>query len=78
MSNEIATKEGVILKVGDLVEITRSDKAWNDTMDKLHGKQVVIKFITNSDYIEFEGGGTWLWRYSNKHFKPVQKCYELW
>lgn len=76
--NQILTKEGIILNVGDLVEITKSDENWTDKMDKFHGNIVIITQIIERNQIIFLENSNWYWKYSDNHFKPISKNYELW
>jgi hypothetical protein len=79
-NDEILTKEGIILRVGDTVEITRSNSNWNygGSMDSYVGKRVTITNIYGSDKITFIKHGEWAWRYSDGHFKPVNVVHEVW
>lgn len=68
------------IKVGDMVEITRSRKNWNINMNVYIGRKVIVTKCYNGNYIEFEGSGNWQWSYSDKHFNIInqEKHYELW
>lgn len=70
-------------KVGDKVIITKSNKSWNQAMDIYDGTIVEIinlREYNNEIYINFKNGGSWVWQYTQGHFKPLleHKIYELW
>lgn len=58
-------------KVGDWVQITKSDTNWTFSMNKFIGEIVQITNIISNDYIQFEDSGIWHWSYKDGHFKKV-------
>ena len=58
-------------KVGDWVEITKSDLNWASSMDNFIGKKVqIIEVFNNSWSIRFKGYGGFSWNYDQGHFIP--------
>ena len=58
-------------KVGDLVEITKSDTNWTLPMDDFVGKKVQITQVYNNGWsINFEENKAFSWNYDQGHFIP--------
>ena len=58
-------------KVGDWVEITKSDFNWASSMDNFIGKKVQITEVFNNGWsIQFKGSGGFSWNYDQGHFIP--------
>jgi len=75
-------------KIGDWVEITKSDFNWSTSMDNFVGKKVQITEVFNNGWsIQFKGYGGFSWNYDQGHFipcdpvegssKPVTKKYTI-
>ena len=75
-------------KVGDWVEITKSDLNWSVSMDNFVGKRVQITEVFNNGWsIQFKGSGGFSWNYDQGHFipcdpvegllKPITKKYTI-
>ena len=75
-------------KVGDWVEITKSNKNWASSMDNFVGKKVQITDVWNNGWsIRFKGSGGFSWNYDQGHFifcdppedslNPVTKKYTI-
>ena len=58
-------------KVGDWVEITKSDFNWNISMNNFVGKKVQITEVFNNGWsIQFKECGGFSWNYDQGHFIP--------
>ena len=58
-------------KVGDWVEITKSDNNWASSMDDFIGKKVQITEVCNNGWsIKFKGDESFCWNYYEGHFIP--------
>ena len=58
-------------KVGDWVEITKSNINWAESMDHFIGKKVQITEVYNNGWeIKFKGTSIFSWNYNQGHFIP--------
>ena len=65
-------------KIGDWVEITKSDFNWSVNMDNFVGKKVQITEVFKNGWsIQFKGYGGFSWNYDQGHFIPSDPPEDL-